>query len=264
MRGIAGANLPRASSLLFGDLALSFFSIFVIAVGAALLITSRTSKERWGYGAFTVLAFAGMVLTLTRSAVIAATVMLLFMGLVTWRWRLIGPVLGAIVIAGLMAMVSGIIPISAVSALANPHEASIQAHGGAIQNSLTLLRHNPFGLGLGTTGTIGQRIYGSAAITTENWYLAIALELGVGPSLLFIAASIGVGIEAFLSFRRVKDTNLRRVSLAVLGGSLGFLVLGNMLSVWEVPVLSMAFWLLAGVAVGARETELDPDYLGSP
>jgi len=261
LRGIAGAaTLPRASSLLLGDLALSFFSIFAIAVGAALLLTATTSKARWGYGAFTAFAFAGLVLTLTRSAVISAVVMLLFMGLVTWRWRLIGPLLGVLVVAGLFAMVSGIIPISAVSALANPHEASIQAHGGAIQNSLTLLGHNPFGLGLGTTGTIGQRIYGSAAITTENWYLAMALEMGVVPAFLFIAGSIGAGIEAFLSFRRVQDPNLRCLSLAVLGGSLGFLILSCMLSAWEVPVLSMAFWLLAGIAVGARETDVDPDY----
>jgi hypothetical protein len=205
-----------------------------------------------------------MVLTLTRSAVIAAVVMLLFMALVTWRLRLMGLLLAVLVTAGLFAMVSGLIPISAVSALANPHEASIQAHGGAIENSLTLLRHNPFGLGLGTTGTIGQRIYGSAAITTENWFLAIALELGVVPSLLFIAASVGVGIEAFRSFRRVTDPYLHRVSLVVLGGSLGFLILSCMLSAWEVPVLSMAFWLLAGIAVGARDTDVDPEYQRSP
>jgi hypothetical protein len=265
LRGIPGAaNLPRASSLLLGDLALSFFSVFVIAAGAALMLSAKTRKARWGYGAFTAFAFAGLVLTLTRSAVLSATVMLLFMGLVTWRWRLIGPLLGVLVVAGLFAMASGIIPISAVSALTNPHEASIQAHGGAIQNSLTLLRQNPFGLGLGTTGTIGQRIYGSAAITTENWYLAIALEMGVVPAILFVAGCIGVGIEAFLSFRRVRDPDLRCLSLAVLGGSLGFFILSFMLSAWEVPVLSMAFFLLAGVAVGARETDADPEYQRSP
>jgi hypothetical protein len=201
-----------------------------------------------------------LALTLTRSAVIAAAVMLLFMGAVTWGWRRVGPLLGALVIAGLFAMASGIIPTTAVSALANPHEASIQAHGGAIQSSLTLLQHNPLGLGLGTTGTIGQRIYGPAAITTENWYLGIAIEIGVVPSLLFIAASIGVGIEAWLAFRRVRDPSLRCLSLAVLGGSVGFLILASVLSAWEVPVVSMAFWLLAGVAVGARETDEDPEY----
>jgi hypothetical protein len=265
LRGIPGAaDLPRASSLLLGDLALSFFSVLAICVGAALLLTATTSKARWGYGAFTAFAFAGMTLTLTRSALIAATVMLLFMGIVTWRWRLIGPLLVALVIAALLAMASGIIPTSAVSALANPHEASIQAHGGAIESSLTLLQHNPFGLGLGTTGTIGQRIYGTGAITTENWFLGIAVEIGVVPSLLFVAASIGVGIEAFLSFRRVKDPSLRCLSLAVLGGSVGFLVLASVLSAWEVPVVSMAFWLLAGVAVGARETDEDPEYESSP
>ena len=54
-------------------------------------------------------------------------------------------------------------------------------------------------------------------------------------ALLFIAASIGVGIEAFLSFRRVRDPALHTLSLAVLGGSLGFLVLGSMLSVVGSP-----------------------------
>jgi len=264
LRGIAGVNLPRASSLLLGDLALAYFSILAVAVGAALLLTSPPGRARWGYGALTALAFAAMVLTLTRSAVITATVMLIVMALVTAGWRRIGAVLAAILIGALVAMVTGLIPTQAVAALANVHEASVQAHGGAIQKGLTLLGQAPFGRGLGTTGTIGQRVFGSAAITTENWYLAIALELGVVPSLLFIASSIGVGIEALVSFRRVQDENLRRIALAVLGGSLGFLVLGNMLSVWEVPVISMAFWLLAGIAVGARDTEADPEYRVSP
>jgi ABC-type transporter Mla maintaining outer membrane lipid asymmetry permease subunit MlaE len=140
----------------------------------------------------------------------------------------------------------------------------VQGHAGAIHSGFSLLGQAPFGRGLGTTGTIGQRVFGSAAITTENWFLAIALELGVVPSLLFIASSIGVAIEAYISFRRVRDESLRRIALVVLGGSLGFFVLGNMLSVWEVPVISMAFWLLAGIAVGARETEADPEYRASP
>jgi hypothetical protein len=264
LRGIVGANLPRASSLLLGDLALAYFSILAIAVGTALLVTSSRGRARWGYGAFTALAFAAMVLTITRSAVIAATVMLLFMALVTRGWRPVGAVLLVLLIAGLVAIVSGFIPITAIGPLLNLHEASVQGHAGAIHSGFSLLGQAPFGRGLGTTGTIGQRVFGSAAITTENWFLAIALELGVVPSLLFIASSIGVAIEAYISFRRVRDESLRRIALVVLGGSLGFFVLGNMLSVWEVPVISMAFWLLAGIAVGARETEADPEYRASP
>jgi hypothetical protein len=263
-RAIAGVNLPRASSLLLGDLALAFFSILAIAVGAALLLTSPAVRGRVVYGGFTAVAFAALVFTLTRSALIATVVMLIFMALVAGRWLHLGGLAVVLTIGILLAMVSGFIPVRAVGALANPHEASVQAHGGAIREGLTLLGQEPLGRGLGTTGTIGQRVFGSSAITTENWYLAVSIELGVVPGLLFLAASIGVAVEALVSFRRVRDPGLRRIALTVLGASVGFLVLGNMLSVWEVPVISIAFWLLAGVAVGARETDSDHEYRVSP
>jgi hypothetical protein len=201
-----------------------------------------------------------MVLTVTRSAMIACAVMLAFMAVVAGGWLRLAGVAGVLLIGLLTVFASGFVPVSVIGALANPHEASVEAHGSAIQDGLTLLQEDPVGLGLGTTGTIGQRVFGSAAITTENWYLAIALELGVVPALLFIAASIGVAIEALLSFWRVRDQDLRRVALVVAGGSVGFFIQGNTLSVWEVPVISMAFWLLAGIAVGARETEAEHDY----
>ena len=66
-----------------------------------------------------------------------------------------------------------------------------------------------------------------------------------------------------MSFRRVRDLALSRVCIAVFGGSIGFFVLGNMLHAWEVLVVSMAFWLLAGIAVGAREGDTDPEYARS-
>jgi len=62
----------------------------------------------------------------------------------------------------------------------------------------------------------------------------------------------------------MRNIELRRVALAVAGGSVGFTVLGNMLSVWEVPALSMVFWLLAGVTMSARQADADPAYRMSP
>ncbi len=170
---------------------------------------------------------------------------------------------GVLVTAGLFALVSGAISVEAVQALTNPHEASIQGHGGAIQRAIDTVDAEPLGQGLGTSGTIGQRVLGAQAITTENWYLQIATELGVVAGLVFMAFSIAVAIDALRSFLRVRDLALRRLCLAVVGASIGTFIVGNTLSVWEVPAIAMAFWLLAGIAVGARETDVDPEYQAS-
>jgi hypothetical protein len=262
-RGIAGVDLPRASSLLLGDLALAFFSVFALAVAAAVLLTARRRVTRLLSGGVSVLAIASIGFSITRSAALAAGVMLIVMTILARRPARTASVVVVLVVGVLVAFVSGLVPLQAINALTNPHEASVQAHQGAISQGLQLVQEDPMGRGLGTVGTIGQRVFHEQAVTTENWFLQIAAEMGLVPGLLFLAISIGVGIEAFASYLRVRDLALARVCLAVVGGSVGFLIVGNMLHAWEVPVIAMAFWLLAGIAVGARETDRDDEYVES-
>jgi hypothetical protein len=262
-RGISGVSLPRASSLLLGDLALAFFSILALAVAAALLFTARSARARFGAFVVTILAIASIGFTITRSAAVAAAITLIIMAVLTRRPGRAGAVVLVLATSAVVALVSGVVPLRAIDALTNPHEASVQAHGSAISQGLQIVDEDPMGRGLGTVGTIGQRAFREEAVTTENWYLQIAAEMGLVQGLLFIALSIVVAIEAHKSFRRVRDLALSRLCLAVTAGSIGFFVLGNMLHVWEVLVVSIAFWLLAGVAVGARETDADHDYARS-
>jgi hypothetical protein len=262
-RGIDGLSLPRASSLLLGDLALAFYSVFALGVAAAIFLTARTTRERWISGAASVAAIASIGFSVTRSAALAAGVAFVIMGIIARKPGRLGVVALVLVIGVLAALVSGFVPLKAIDALTNPHEASVQAHQGAIGNGFDHLSEDPVGRGLGTVGTIGQRVFREGAITTENWYLQIALEMGIVQGLLFLALSVVVAVEAFVSYLRVRDLSLARVCLAVVGGSIGFLIVGNMLHAWEVPVIAMAFWLLAGVAAGARDTDADPAYAGS-
>ncbi len=262
-RGISGVSLPRASSLLLGDLALAFFSIMALAVAAAVLLTARSRRGRLAGYTVTILAIASIGFTITRSAALAAAATLIVMVLVTRRPAPIGAVVLILTTSAILALVSGVVPLRAIEALTNPHEASVQAHGSAISHGLEIVDEDPIGRGLGTVGTIGQRVFRNSSVTTENWFLQIAAEMGLVQGLLFLAISIVVAIEALTSFWRVRDLALSRLCLAAAGGSVGFIVLGNMLHVWEVLVVAMAFWLLAGVAVGARETDTDPDYARS-
>ena len=260
-RGISGVNLPR-SSLLLGDLA-CFFSVFALAAAAAVFLDGTPQ-----------LAFRARVRSARsrsrRSASRSRAVRRGRGGRGADRprdhdppARVAAAIGGVLVIGLLVALTSGVISTAAIDALANPHEASVQAHQGAIGTGLSLVDEDPVGHGLGTVGTIGQRVFRSEAITTENWYLQIATEMGVVQGVLFVLISLAVAAEAFFSFTRVRDLTLSRVCLAAFGGSVGFFIIGNMLHVWEVPVIAMAFWLMAGIAVGARETDRNADYVRS-
>jgi hypothetical protein len=61
----------------------------------------------------------------------------------------------------------------------------------------------------------------------------------------------------FTNVGRVTDRSLRILVLAATGAGLGFLLMGFLLHVWEVPVLSMLVWLLIGIAVSGPEREME-------
>jgi hypothetical protein len=69
---------------------------------------------------------------------------------------------------------------------------------------------------------------------------------------------------AFREYTRVHDPWLRILTLGVAGGGVGFLVEGNALHVWDNTVLSLLFWLLVGLAMRARDFEVEPSYRLNP
>jgi hypothetical protein len=254
-RGISGIDLPRASSLLLGDLALAFYQILLVAVGASFLFQARRNGHRLAAGSFLILMIVTVVLTVTRSAVLVLVPVILCMGLIARG-------LGRLVVVGLVCATLGITALTlsgirpeGLRALTSPGEASVQGHVDAARRSIALIRAEPFGRGLGTAATVGQRLYGPWAITNENWYFQLATEMGVAAGLLYLVIVLTAVGTSFATYARLRDPPLRILVLAVAGGGLGFLLMGGFLHVWEVPVLSMLFWFLAGVAVSAPDLE---------
>jgi hypothetical protein len=204
---------------------------------------------------------ATLVLTVTRSAVLATLPVLLLAALLSRSFgqlAMVGMTLAAAVLLVVVAWPD--LDAQHFDLLVSPGEGSIQAHVAAVSGSLGPIMDQPFGHGFGTAGAVGRLEAGSAAVNNENWFLQIATEIGVVPAALYLLAVLALIWRSIRNYARVRDPWLRTLVLGMAGGAVGFLVIGNVLHAWEVSVLSILFWLLAGIAVRADELEASPGY----
>ena len=259
-RGFAGQSLPRASSLLLGDLALAFYQVLLVSLAAALYAERQLRRFQVLTGGFLMLMIGTLLLTITRSAAIAIGPALLLIALFGRGFGKILIVVVFIAVAGLGLVTAYGIEPTTLSQLTSAEEASVRGHEGALQRSLDLIQEQPLGRGYGTAGTIGQRTAAGQGITNENWYLQIASEMGILAGVLYFLCVAVLAVVCFRASFRVKDVWLRVVTLGMGGAAVAFLVVGNLLHAFEVPVLSILFWLLGGIATRARELETDPVY----
>ncbi len=257
-RSISGVDLPRASALI-GDLALSFYQMVLIALAAALYFQS-SGRRRVLSGLFLLAMVATLVATLTRSAILTSGVVIVLTGVITRRFGQLMLTALVAAILGAMAFIVAGARFDVVQRLTSLGDASTLGHERALRRSLDIIQGSPFGLGLGTAGTISQRQLGNLAITNENWYLQIGTEMGVIAAVLFLVIVGVVAWHGFATYFRVHDVWLRALALGVASGAVGFLILGNLLHAWENTILSMLFFMLAGVVVRARRLEASPDY----
>ncbi len=254
-----GVSIPRASSLLLGDLALAFFGVMLVGLAAALFFEARSERKRILSGAFLLAMIGTLALTVTRSAIFAVAPTLVVLGVFArsmGKLVAIGGITITLALSGLL--LTGIQPRS-VQELLNPREASAVAHENAFVKSLQIIQDAPLGHGLGTAGTIGQRYDASQSITNESWYLQLATEMGPTGALVYLGLTCAVLITCFRTYRHLRDVWLRSVVLGMAGAAMGFLLVSNFLHAWENTVLSMLFWMFAGIAVRARDIDQQVD-----
>ena len=260
-RDIPGADtLPRASSLLLGDLALSFYQVLTVALAAAFFYTSRRAKEIAANGVFLALMCATMVMTLSRSAIASsagAIAVAAVAARATGRFIVLGTIGAALV--GLI-LLTGYIKITTVAAMVNFDDASSAKHGDQISKSIQIVINNPLGQGLATAGNIGQQLNAAQSITNESWYLQIGTEMGIFGMAVYLALVALAMVLPLREFFRVRDRWLKVLTLSVATSAGAMLVLGQVLHSWENTPLSMIFWLFAGIAVRASVIEKSPEF----
>jgi hypothetical protein len=254
-REASGIRVPRASSTLMGEVQLAFYQLIAVALAAALLFIARRKLTQPAAIAFMLMMLATVVMTATRSAIIAVAVIVPLLTVWAFGYGKIAIVLLTLVMFSLVYAAHTGLTERALSYLLSSDEPSAQGHEAGLQNGLRIMRQDPLGRGLGTEHTVAFQLGTSDRNVSESWYFQIGTEMGILAGLLYTVIISTATVTAFVMFRRVRDPWLRVITLTTAGAGVGFMIVGAVLHVWEVPVMAALFWLFVGLSVSAPATE---------
>lgn len=255
---VGGRDVIRVGSVALSPIVLGFLLLPGLALALDRVLAGR--RPVLLTAGWAVLVTAAVVATLTRSAVLAAGVVVL----VTFGYALTRRRPGRVQLAVgglLLALVVG--PFVATSTLAERASSSfsgdISARGHK-QNSLEAVRvvlTQPLGRGLGTGPAAGQRYDVAQRVTSENAYLQVGAEVGVAAMLLFVL--LVVAVLRALARRARQPGEHGDVAAALLAAGTGLALGGMFLHVWLDFPTALTFWLLAGVVLTVPTADTSED-----
>lgn len=261
---VGGRQVLRIGSVLLLYLALGYY----LAVAASLLADRvvRGQATR-GTGIALALTSAGVVLTATRSAVLALVVIL---GLSVFRrsragrsrrsWHEEQKAAGARIrfslLLGALALVA--VPVAAAVGLVDRFNgeddySSNESHRNSFDISYEILVENPLGRGLATSAGAGQRSDVEGLVVTETQLLQIGTQLGIVGMFLWVVVAVGAIVVMGRASARAPDDVEVAALTALRTALIGLLVGGFFLQVFIEFTLSWSTWALAGAALGYVE-----------
>jgi len=254
-----GHQVVRIGSVLFDDIVIGF--VFAIGLGIAAEIVARGRPPRWVYASMPVLG-AGLLLTQTRSAIIAGALATAF----ALRHRAGKSLAGRHHLARLLAVVLILgIPVVILSGVLNrfTNDPGANAtHTTSYNTALQILVAEPLGRGL-STGSGGGILVAqqqntidtsTSVVTTESQYLQAGTQLGLAGLAAYLVITVLV-IRRLLRRRGEEGVALAPGAMgnAALGLAVGAINTQPFVSV----EVSLLFWGLAGLAVSVVDDGID-------
>lgn len=249
-------DFVRISSTLRGPNPLGAYAAIVLSVLAAALLCGAMSLRRrrdivlsgvLGLGAIVALLFSYSRSALVAAAVAVGIVFVATIGrkLPSWAW------ITGCAIAGALAVVLALswqTPfVQNVLLHENPEGGSAISsnddHVTSLEDGLQRLLSQPFGAGIGSTGSAS--LHTDAPHIIENYYFFVAHEVGWLGLLLFLAL---FGYVLYKLWKNRRDW----LSLGVFASGIGMALIGVLLPVWADDTVALIWWGLAAVAIATN------------
>lgn len=243
----------RINSTLRGPNPLGVYAMVSLVIGAAY--TATNWRQLQGTRRLLLLIAGGcsalaLWASYSRSAALALLVAFGVIVVATKKWRL--AIEQWIMIAGIVlaGVVSGLFLLQDTSFMHNvilhddptsgPTVTSNSAHADSLKEGLQRMIAQPFGAGVGSTGSASLR--GDAPIIIENQYLFIAHEAGWLGVLLYLVL-FSVVLE--LLWRRRRSY----LALGVFAAGIGIAFIGLMQPVFVDDTISILWWAFAALVI---------------
>lgn len=244
---VAGLHIIRVGSVFNSAITCGFYLVLGFALG--LERAARGQGGRWILPAL-VLIGGGLLLTQTRSAIVAGLIVALLAFQPAagrrphWRTQL-ALLMAALAIVAVPAAVSSGLSKRITAPASNTDNAG---HVSAFWNGVHSLEHHPLGTGLGTSAGVGQQYAQTGGIVVpENNYLQVGVELGIGAMLVFVALTVAV----VLNLRRAARIRPHPAIAAAAATMAGLAVAAWFLEPWYDFSVAWTMWAFAGAALGA-------------
>jgi len=245
----------RINSTLRGPNPLGAYAGIVLALlFAAWLKLKRPNVQQWKL-VISVIAlgsFVALWASYSRSALVAAFAAISIIVLATIGRKvsrrfwialvvLVFAIAGALFAARDTSFVSNVLLHE--NATTGPGENSNDGHAASLQDGVDRMVNQPFGGGIGSTGSAS--LYGDEPIIIENQYLFIAHEVGW----------LGLAIFAYITFLVQRELWRRRadwLAMGVFASGIGLILIGILLPVWVDDTVAVIWWGLAALALATN------------
>jgi hypothetical protein len=243
----------RINSTLRGPNPLGAYAVIILSLIATFVAakTSYFTTTVRRIGLLTATVGSGTVLwvSYSRSSFLAfLTAMIVIAGILYRRYLTSRRI--AFLGISICVLIIGIVTMAQTSFVANVifHDnektkgiSSNEAHLSSITTNLTHALEQPFGTGVGSTGSAAVRA--GKGVIVENQYL-FEIREGGWLGLALFAGIYGVIMQRLYAAR--KDW----LSLGVFASGVGMAIIGLLLPVWADDTVSIVWWGFAAVAIG--------------
>jgi len=232
---------PRSTHVLFGNLRVfSFFSdagqfgagIAQAGLMAAILALGPFQmRTKLIYTALSLLFFYLMILSGTRGALIVPVGGALAYLFASKNFKIM---LGGLVVLGLIfsflkytTIAQDNYQVRRMRSALDPEDASLNVRRENQKKFKSYLQNRPFGGGIGTSGSWGQRFSPGtflAETPNDSWYVKIWAEMGIVGLSLHLTILIFIALMALLKIWNVKDEGLKQKLLALFAGYIGIVL----------------------------------------
>jgi hypothetical protein len=249
-------DFVRVNSTLRGPNPLGAYAGIALSLLAAALVRQRINvrnkKTLLFTAAFAICSLTALWISYSRSALAAGTVAVFIILIATVARRLpkriwivsaviLVTLAGSLVAARDSTFVSNVILHN--NATTGGSVTSDQEHAASLEYGIDRLIHQPFGAGVGSTGSAS--LYGDQPLIIENQYLFVAHETGWLGLVLFLAIYV-------LILCRLWRGRSDWLSLGVFASGIGLGLIGLLQPVWADDTVSIVWWGLAAIALAGK------------
>lgn len=241
----------RINSTLRGPNPLGAIAVIVLSLGAALMLR-RVRVERWqrlAIGGVMLCALLGLWFSYSRSALLAALVAAGVLAVAVGVHRIsrnvaIGCIVAVVVLATSVLLLRDTAFVQNVVFHTNPDSPTVHksddGHLDSLQHGTEAMLAQPFGAGLGSTGSAS--LLTNEPVIIENQYFYMAHESG------WLGLVLQLWLFGWVMMLLWRD-RLRVLSLGLLAAGAGMAVIGMVLPVWADDTVAILWWGLTGVAI---------------